>query len=385
MIMAKKDKRKSIAVIRALDVRLIQAEFAARFKKLKPSFIANYSKEILAYSKKVNLDYINLPLSPWLFIDPISLLLGKQLNKSWMWFEPSELKKTLEKIDIFQIQEPYFFYSAQIANMAKKMNKPLISAPWTCFMHPSVFTFPYSLNAKRAIDQTDLFIIRTKKVNDYLSYYKIPERKKILIYHGVDLKRFYPSQRKKDNKVKILFVGKLVDHKGIGDLLDIFPKLVRETKMEVELIVVGKSGEFKEKVINMSKNNPITYKSYISNDQLPSLYQKADIFCGPSKDWYSFRVKRAQEGFGFVFAEAMASGLPIVTNRCGGIPELVGNDNVMNKQGDKKALYKALYELISDEKMRQEIGLKNRKRTERMFDLEKQVGKEEKEILKRFF
>jgi glycosyltransferase involved in cell wall biosynthesis len=383
--MLKKKGRKSIAVIRALDVRLIQAEFALHFNKLKSSYIANYNKEIAAFAKRAKLDYVNLPLSPWFLLDPFQLFLGEQLNKSWLWFEPRQLEKVLKRMDIFQIQEPYFFYSAQVANMARKLNKPLISAPWTSFLHPSAFIPPYCLNVWRTIAQTDLFIMRTRKVNEYLSHFRIPERKKVLIYHGVNLKRFYPARQKKGERVKILFVGQFVSHKGFDDLLEVFPKLVKETKNKVELVVVGQNGELKQKLMAMSKSLPITYRGYIPNIQLPKEYRQADIFCGPSKDWHSFGIQRTEEGFGFVFAEAMASGLPVVTNRCGGVPELVGDDNIVNKQGDKEALLKALCSLVNDRKMRREIGLKNRERIEKMFDLEKQVAKEERVILKNFF
>jgi len=376
---------KKIAIIRALDVRLIQAEFAAQFSKLKPSFVANYEEEIQLYAKKTGLNYIDIPLTPWKMFDPLSLVFGKRFNKSWLWFEPKVLEKSLSEMDIFQVQEPYFFYSAQVAGLAKKLNKPLICAPWTSFIHSSTYIPPYSLNVRRTIDQTDLFIVRTKRVNRYLSHFKVPENKKVLIYHGIDTKRFYPKKRKDNGKVKILFVGQLHSHKGFDDLLEIFPKLVKETKGKVELVVASQGGELKDKVIAMSKNLPVTYKGYVPNYRLPELFRQSDIFCGPSKDWHSFGIKRTEEGFGFVFAEAMASGLPVVTNRCGGIPELVGNDNFTNEQGDKKALLKSLCTLIIDGEMRRDIGLKNRNRIVRLFDLNRQVKKEERVILKRFF
>lgn len=378
--------RKKIAVIRALDIRLIQAEYASHFKKIRSEFISNYNKEVSDYLKsKKNTKYVALKLVPPFLLDPFSLLLKKPINKSWLFFEPEKLENTLKEADIFQIQEPYFFYSAQVANLARKLKKPMISAPWTSFLHPSTFIPPYCLNVRRAIDQTDLFIIRTTRVNEYLSHFKISDSKKVLIYHGSDLRRFHPASKKKEDKVKILFVGQLVEHKGIDDLLDVFPKLLKEARKDIELIICGSGGKLEQKVVKMSKTLPINYLGYVSNLEIPRVYRQADIFCGPSKDWHSFGIKRTEEGFGFVFIEAMASGLSVVTNDCGAIKEAVGEDNYLNKQGDKEALFRSLLELINDSNMRRDIGINNRKRVENYFDIKKQIIKEEKEIIKRFY
>lgn len=374
---------KKIAIIRALDLRIIQAEYAAFFKKFKPFFISNENKEIENFLEKANATCVKLKLTPPYLFDPIRLLFRGASHQSWLVFDRKSLESALKPIDFYQIQEPFFLYSGQIAEMAEKFNKPLIMAPFMCFNHISTYIPPYSFSVKKAIDQTDLYIMRTQRVNNYLSQFKIPDRKKVLIYHGVNLKRFFPLEKKDDGKIRILFVGILDSSKGLDDILDIFPKLIKETKRRVELVICGK-GNLEGKVKNMAKTLPINYLGQVSNLTLPNIYRNSDIFCGPSKDGYLFGVKMWEEGFGFVFAEAMASGLPIVTNDCGTLREVVGENNYLNKQGDKEVLLKSLLELINDENMRREIGIKNRKRAKSYFDMEKQIIEEEKEISKRF-
>ena len=373
--------RKKMAVVRALDVRLIQAEYAAQFKKLEPFFVSNDSRRVNKYLIRAGVEHIKLKLVPTYLVDPVSMLLRKTGPQSWLGFERKSLEKELKLIDIYQIQEPFFLYSGQVADVARKFNKSLITAPWMCFNHLSTYIPPYCWSVKRVIEQTDLFILRTKRVNNYLSNFKIPDSKKALVYHGINTKRFYPRKEKTDEKIRIVFVGALGKHKGLDDILDIFPKLVKTAKKKVELVVYGR-GVLESRVREMSKDLPIKYMGKASNSALAEAYRQADIFCGPSKDWFWLGMKRTEEGFGWVFAEAMASGLPVVTNDCGAITEVVGDKNMVNKQGDKQALLKSLLKLISDSKLRQEMGKDNRLRALKMFDLAKQVAKEEEIILK---
>jgi glycosyltransferase involved in cell wall biosynthesis len=381
--MLKNSHKKTIAFIRAIDVRISQAEHAAHSKELRPFYISNYDKEIKDYLENKSAKYIPIDLKPEFLFDPVKLFSGRVAQQSWLIFKQKELEKVLKEIDFYQIQEPFFLFSGQVAGIAKKFQKPLIMAPWMCFNHPSTYIPPYSFSVKKSISQTDLFIVRTKRVENYLSRFKVPESKKVLIYHGVNLKRFFPGNERDSRTIRILFVGHLSINKGFDDILEVFPELVKESPGKIELVVCG-SGSLQSKVVKMSESLPIKYMGQISNLELPNIYRSSDIFCGPSKDVSFFGMKYIEEGFGFVFAESLASGLPIVTNDSGAIKEVVGENNFVNKQGDKEALKNSLLELINDDKMRYAIGVKNRIRAEKMFDLEKQVAEEEKEIKKRF-
>lgn len=372
-----------LAIIRALDLRIIQAEYASFFVKLKPSFISNYSREIDSFLKKRKTRYIYLKLKPSHLLEPVSFFKGQISHQSPMDFEDKSLLAVLARHDVLQIQEPFFLYSGQVAKMAEKLDKPLIITPFTSFNHPSSFIPPYSTSVKNSVSRSDLFILRTKKVEDYLGRFKIPDSKKVLIYHGVNLKRFYPRQKTDTGVVKILFVGQMNESKGLDDLLAIFPKLIKEVRTKPELIICGRGG-LERKVEALAEKYPIKYLGNVSNLNLPKIYRLADIFCGPSKTVYSFGIKRWEENFGFVFAESMASGLPIVTTDCGAIKEVVGEGNFVNKERDQKALFLSLFQLIQDSKLRRKMGLANRFRSEKLFDMRRQIEKEEQETVRRF-
>lgn len=375
-----------IGIIRGLDTRFTNAEFAARFKKFEPIFIGNLNREIEGYLKREKVKYINLPLKNRFFFDPVKLLLGKSTHQSWLTFEARAFENALRMVDIVEIYEPYFFDSAQVASLAHKINIPVVTEIWTSFSnHPANFIPPYSFNVKNVIKKTDLFILRCKKALSYLEPFNIPNSKKVVIYHGVDLKKFYPVKtRKKDEKTRILFVGQLVKHKGLDDILAIFEILSGKYKKKLELLICGQ-GFLKNQVLKMSKYLPIKFFGQVSHQDIPAIYRQADIFCGPSKEYFSFGIKRGEEFVGYTFMEAMASGLPIVTSDSGGIPEIVGEDNLIIHAGDRDGLNEALEKLIENEVKRTEIGNKNRKRAERLFDLKKQVNLTEETIFNKFF
>lgn len=375
--------KKNIAIIRGLDVRIQQAELASFFKQLNPVFIGNLDEEIITFLKSKKVKYINLNLKPVYLKDPVGILSKGKTHQSWLHFNDEELNKSLEDIDIVEIYEPYFFYSSQVARYAKIKNIPLITEIWTSFAnHPAKFIPPYSFNVKTVIKNTNFFILRTKKALSYLKEYDLKQKEEV-IYPGVNLKRFYPVKKKIEKKTTILFVGSLEKNKGLDDLLFVFSKLFEKYNSKIELIICGK-GSLEKKILSLTKELPVKYLGFVSNLDLPKIYQKADIFCGPSKEFSTFGIKRWEEFVGYVFLEALSSGIPIVSTDCGGIKEIIGNKNLILKQGNREELYKAINSLILNPKRAKEIGIANRKRAENLFDLEKQVLLTEKKIIDSF-
>lgn len=375
--------KKKIGIFRALDVRFTHAEFAASFQDNEPVFISDMTDEIRIYLNKRNVINYTMKLKPVFLADPVYPLLKKKDFTPWLQFNPHALIEKTSNVNFFEIYEPYFFYSSQIADLAFKQHKPLITEIWTSFSgHPSKFIPPYSSLVHNVIKKTDLFILRSKKAASFLSSFSIPENKKHVIYHGVNLMRFYPT-KKSHEKIRILFVGALAPHKGLDDLLSVVSDLVKKYPGKIELLICGE-GPMRDEVIESTKRLPIIYKGNVSHLDLPEIYRDADIYCQPSKDYFFLGIKGGEEFAGYTFMEALASGLPIVATHCGGIPEIVGTENTLIEQGNKVQLFSALDKLIQNPGLRKETGINNRNRAERLFDLSKQVQELEKLIKIKF-
>ncbi len=301
------------------------------------------------------------------------------------------LEKFADKFDIFHTADPHYYYSYQLAKFRKRnLVKKLIVTSWE--------TIPFNnetVERKRFIKyftlkQADHFICYTVKAKNSLVREGVKDTDISVIKLGVNLDRFRfkidknARSRKfvKDGKITILFVGRLTEEKGILDLYEMFKTVKRETESEsvkrlnmrrfLHLKIVGE-GKIKKALIKLARNDglqefvSIEHKSY---EQMPEIYQDADIFVLASKT-----TKTWEEQYGMVLVEAMASGLPIVAYDTGAISEVIGTAGILVKEGDKNDLTISIKHLIENKKLRSKLGKMGRKRAEKEFDAKKTAKK----------
>lgn len=152
----------------------------------------------------------------------------------------------------------------------------------------------------------------------------IPELDTYVISMGVDSSRFGKQYRIPDyfgqgEKKVVLFAGRLAEKKGATYLIESMKEI------DALLIIVG-DGPLRRKleaqgntVNTVAGWNKVKFLGAKTHEKLRTIYASADIFVFPSvtaKDG-------DQEGFGLVMLEAMASGLPVVASRSGGIVQLI--------------------------------------------------------------
>ncbi len=366
----------TMAVIRG--VRTSEALFYDRFENIKVKFIYLTPKPRDYPFKAQKLDFVNLQLIPRYIVDPVKMFGGSYTHRSWA--KIAGLEDQLNTVDIINISDSLYAWSGDAANIAKKYNKKLVTVVWeTIPDHPAVYIPPYSFNVKSVIANTDLFILRSQTARKFLHRFNINKSKVKVIYKGVDTSLFYPATEKVGKNVKILYVGQLTSSKGVEDLLEVFSDLV-EGIGYMELIIAG-SGPLSDKITKLAQKYPISYRGFVDYRALPKLYREADIFCSPSKYISFLGLKIWEEFFSYTLMEAMASGLPIIATYSGGIPEELGENNLLVDPGDKIQLSAALSKLVTDGKLRRKLGSLNRKRAEKFFDLAKQSRQTEEAIL----
>ncbi len=163
--------------------------------------------------------------------------------------------------------------------------------------------------------------------------------------------RLHPYQ-KKDRNV-ILFVGRLIEVKGLEDLIRAF-KIVREKYEDAELRVVG-DGPLKENLLKLAKelDVPVTFTGYKTGEELESEYLNATVFVLPSKP-----DKIGQtETLGVVTIEALSYGVPVVASNIGGIPDVIkdGKTGLLFKPGDFHDLADKIITLLDNPPLREKL------------------------------
>ena len=154
----------------------------------------------------------------------------------------------------------------------------------------------------------------------------------------------------------ILCVAHLYPRKQVASLL----RAMTLVKTRSRLRVVGTGPELptlEHLVVELGLGDRAALLGHVPFERLATEYRSADVFCLPS----------LQEGFGIVFLEAMAAGLPVVACRAAAVPEVVpdGECGILVPTGDVPALASALERLLGDQAERRRLGTAGRRRVAR--------------------
>lgn len=144
----------------------------------------------------------------------------------------------------------------------------------------------------------------------------------------------------KDEHIVFLFVGRLVLHKGLNELISAFSR-IKNNNCRLLIVGDGPMRQQVEETIKINKN--ICYAGRLTNNELINIYFASDVFVLPSHI----------EPWGLVINEAMSLGLPlIVTDRVGCVDDLVEHqqNGIIIKAECVQELKSAMEEMTSNEK-----------------------------------
>ncbi len=203
--------------------------------------------------------------------------------------------------------------------------------------------------------QADIVLADSAYCQDAIvRHYGVPVERIRLVPEGIDLARWQriaaQTPRRSDGST-ILCVARQYPRKHIADLLRALPR-VRRAVPAAHAVVVGDGPEhaaLRMLAAELGLGDTVRFLGAVADDDdVARLYRHADVFCLPS----------VQEGFGIVFLEAMASGLPVVATRAAAIPEVVpdGQAGLLVPPRDVDALAAALTTLLREPARREAYG-----------------------------
>lgn len=167
-----------------------------------------------------------------------------------------------------------------------------------------------------------------------------------------------PKEAPSDSrKIVILTVGRLHPRKGQLITLDALKALAPRFRQNIEYWIAGSAAKpHYEKTLRQSAEDcdfPVKFLGDLPDDELSRIYDRADIFGMTSVDY-----GRSVEGFGLVYLEAAAHGLPVVGHSVGGVAEAVveGETGFLVPPHHPAQLTAAFEKLISSRQLRETMG-----------------------------
>ncbi|MBV8951583.1 MAG: glycosyltransferase family 4 protein [Actinobacteria bacterium] len=203
----------------------------------------------------------------------------------------------------------------------------------------------------------------------------------VVVPPGVDVERFRPATGDDERAAVrasfglamerrlVLGVSRLVPRKGFDVLIDALTRL----DDDVVLAIAGAGRDRRRLEARAARRGVaerVTFLGRVPDDELAGLYRSADVFAMPCRErWGGLEA----EGFGIVFLEAAASGLPVVAGRSGGAQEAV-DDGVTGWVVDPRSAAEvaaATDRALSDPSVRATLGAAGRRRAVEEFSYDR--------------
>jgi glycosyltransferase involved in cell wall biosynthesis len=286
----------------------------------------------------------------------------------------SNIMKNRKNIDILHLHSPHLpsFVSAILGRL---FGKPVITTIHGKFPRSKNFLkrlyFEITIKGTIALSDKITFVDEGGK-----GHYNIPLG--IVIENGIDIRLFSPDHelRKRtrgdleisEDDVVLLFLGRLVAHKGIYDLLYAFSIVNTQTNVNIKLIVIG-SGEVdkvSKKIESLNLDNDAMLLGKVK--KVSNYYRASDIFV-----LYTSPL----EGLPIALLEASSCGLSIISTRVSGIPAVIedGKNGFLVEYGDRESLIQKIKILVEDKDLRDKLGQNARKRIMENYNIDKTVDK----------
>jgi len=198
----------------------------------------------------------------------------------------------------------------------------------------------------------------------------------VIIPPGVDVERFRPLDAEERRVARkqfgldserplVLGLSRLVPRKGFDVVIDAVQSLP-----DVDLAIAGAGRDRKRLEQRARTNGRVFFLGRVPEADLAALYGCADVFAMCCHDrWFGLEA----EGFGIVFLEAAACGIPSVAGRSGGAHEAVvdGETGLVVDAHAPRAVTAALASLCHDPELRHRMGKAGRERAVAEFDYER--------------
>lgn len=160
-------------------------------------------------------------------------------------------------------------------------------------------------------------------------------------------KNYTPPFSKHNAPIQLLTVGRLIERKGLGYLLEAISLLLKKT--DVHLTVIGKGmkmEQWKQQSIELGIEKNVNFSGFVSSQVLEQHYNTCDVYVHPS----IHDRNGDTEGLGVVLVEALSARRPVVASRVGGIVDVIidGETGLLVEEKNPEAIAEAVLSLVNN-------------------------------------
>lgn len=195
-------------------------------------------------------------------------------------------------------------------------------------------------------------LVLTTGIKTALINLGVPENKIEIYHYWVDQKKFNVQKNAKkklgwENKFVVLYIGRLIEVKGVKMIFDLARSL-----QDITFAIIG-LGPLTDELKQKTKRYPnVIFLGKIGNNKLPIYYSGADLLLIPSR----IIEQEYEEGIPRVMIEALYCGLPIISTKSGGVPEML-NEKVGRLTDDEfVSIREAAENLYKDRRLLKSIS-----------------------------
>jgi glycosyltransferase involved in cell wall biosynthesis len=211
----------------------------------------------------------------------------------------------------------------------------------------------------------DRIIVMSEQEKSYLRHLGLKEQKKVLqipiAVNDIFFSASCNNAAKKKRENCALYVGRIVEYKGLDTLVKAIKELKVATNIELKCMIIGKDfgylDELQSLVDKLGITDLVEFMDHVPQNRLIDYYSSAlvTVLCSLT------------EGFPLSLVESMASGTPFIATPVGAIPDLVHQTKagLIVPVGNAKALANAIRQLVQDRNMWAEMSTRGRENATR--------------------
>jgi glycosyltransferase involved in cell wall biosynthesis len=276
--------------------------------------------------------------------------------------------------EVTRIYAHFLHTPASVARYAALMRE----LPWCASAHAKdIWTTP-EWEKREKIEDAEWLVTCSAAARDHLAALTPGDGpgdpKVTLVYHGLDFARFPapPAERPDhdgatpESAAVLLSVGRMVEKKGYGDLLDALARLPKDLHWRLVHIGGGELGpSLKERAAGLGLSERIDWLGPQPQEEVLARYRHADLFVLASR----VAANGDRDGLPNVLMEAQSQGLACLSTKVSAIPELIedGTTGVLVPPGDPAALATALEQLVRTPELRARLGAAGARRIRERF------------------